>query len=197
MAVHDQEERLQAGVEGDWICVGVLAGSHGVKGDMRLKSFTADPVAIFAFTSLTKGPAGSEVFLKKIRKNKEGFIVHVDGITSPEEAQALKGVKLYVQRDRLGDAKEDEFYLADLIGLKALDEESDEVGFVRAVDNFGADDLLELVLDAPIKGLGRHVFIPFTKLLVPEVNIRDGYVSIALEAWKKTQVSERDVGGEK
>lgn len=191
-----EKAQTQAGREGDWVSLGVLLGSHGVKGHVKLKPFTEEPAAIFTFSSLYIGAGGKSVELKKIRPLKQGFVVSVSGITSPEEAKLLSGKELYVSRADFDDVAEDEFYLADLIGLKVLDEEGCEVGFVRSVENYGSDDLLELVLDEPVKGLGRNVFIPFTKLLVPEVNISSGHVSIALEAWKETQVSERDVEDE-
>ncbi|MFC3052631.1 ribosome maturation factor RimM [Kordiimonas pumila] len=193
MAATDQTERQQAGVEGDWICVGAFAGSHGVKGDVRLKSFTEDPAAIFSYTEIHKGPTGPLLRFKKLRDSKEGFIVRVEGLLTPEDAQALSGTKLYVSRAAFAEhADDDEFYLADLIGLRAIDEDGIDIGFVRAVENFGAEDLLELVLPEPIKGLGRYIYVPFRKAFVPEVALGAGTVSIAFKEWQKTQVSERD-----
>lgn len=193
------EERRQRGVEDGWICVGALAGAHGVRGDVRVRSFTEDPEAIFAFAALHKGPNGPTVSLKRLREDKEGFIARMDSVKNREEAQALKGTKLYVARDTFAaEEDEDEFYLADLIGLDARNEAGESLGIVRAVENFGAEDLLEVVLNAPLPGLGRFAFIPFRKAFVPVVNLREGFVSIAFEAWVETQVSERDeeTGGE-
>ncbi len=191
-----QEERKQAGIEDDWICVGAFAGSHGVRGDVKIKSFTEDPAAIFTFSALHNGADGPVVKLKKLRATKDGFIGHVDGISTPEEAQLLKSKRLYVPRGAFGAEDEDEFYLADLIALKAVDDSGAEIGFVKAVENFGAEDLLELVLDEPVKGLGKSVFIPFRKALVPTVDIKAGFVEIAFADWQKTQVSERDTDDE-
>ncbi len=191
--VDAEGERRQRGVENGWICVGAFAGSHGVHGDVRLKSFTDDPDAIFSYPSLHRGPNGPMVKVNRKRDSKEGFIVKVGDVSSREDAMALKGLKLYVPREALEVSDDDdEYYLADLIGLVAHDVDGTEIGFVRAVENYGADDLLELVLNTAVKGLGRHAFIPFRKVYVPEVDISGGRVMIAFAEWLKTQVSERD-----
>lgn len=187
------EERRQRGVEDGWICVGAFAGSHGVRGDTRLKSFTDVPEALFSYPSLHKGPDGPALKIKLLRSAKDGFIVRVDGVSNREDAQALKGKRLYVPREALSaEEDEDEFYLADLIGLEARDTAGTVLGLVRAVENFGAEDLLELVLKQPLKGLGRHAFIPFRKAYVPVVDIREGFVQIAFDDWVETHISERD-----
>ncbi|NVJ98068.1 MAG: 16S rRNA processing protein RimM [Alphaproteobacteria bacterium] len=186
------DERRQRGVEDGWICVAAFAGSHGVRGDARLKSFTDVPEALFAYPALHKGAGGPTLKIKLLREAKDGFIVRIDGITNREAAQALKGTKIYVSREAFEAEDEDEFYLADLIGLEARDADGYVLGLVRAVENFGAEDLLELVLKEPLKGLGRHAFIPFRKVFVPVVDIRGGFVEIAFEDWVKTQTSERD-----
>ncbi|WP_262690812.1 ribosome maturation factor RimM [Kordiimonas aestuarii] len=185
-------ERRQRGVEDGWICVGALAGAHGVRGDVRVKSFTEDPEAIFAFASLHKGANGPVIKLKRLREDKEGFIARLDSVKNREDAQALKGTGLYVARDVFAAEDEDEFYLADLIGLDALDKSGTRVGFVRAVENFGAEDLVELVLDKPLPGLGRFAFIPFRKAFVPVVDIAGGTLTIAFDDWVSIHVSERD-----
>lgn len=196
------EERRQRGVEDGWICVGAFAGSHGVRGDTRLKSFTDDPKALFSYPALHNGPDGPVLRVKLLRAAKDDFIVRVDGVMNREDAQALKGKRLYVPREALAAAADDdEYYLADLIGLEAHDTEGSVLGLVRAVENFGAEDLLELVLAKPLKGLGRHAFIPFRKAYVPVVDINGGFVEIAFDDWVETHISERDPdpeeGGEK
>lgn len=186
-----REEQRQQGVENGWICVGAFAGAHGVRGDVRLKSFTDEPDAIFAFADVHKGPGGPLVRFRKRDAVKGGYRVLVDGVSNREDADALKGVRLYVPREAFDAADEDEFYLADLIGLRAVDEAGTEIGFVRAVENFGSEDLLELVLREPVKGLGRYAFVPFRKALVPVVDITAGAVTIAFKNWLETQVSEK------
>ncbi|SDE04477.1 ribosome maturation factor RimM [Kordiimonas lacus] len=186
------EERRQRGIEDGWICVGAFAGAHGVRGDVRLKSFTDVPSALFAYPSLHKGANGPALKVKLLRDAPDGFIVRVDGVMNREDAQALKGTRLYVSREALEAEDEDEFYLADLIGLEARDASGAVLGIVRAVENFGAEDLLELVLTKPLKGLGRHAFIPFRKAYVPVVDIRGGFAEIAFDDWVETHISERD-----
>ncbi|WP_286829707.1 MULTISPECIES: ribosome maturation factor RimM [Kordiimonas] len=186
------EEHRQRGIEDGWICVGAFAGAHGVRGDVRLKSFTDVPNALFAYPSLHKGANGPALKVKLLRDAPDGFIVRVDGVMNREDAQALKGTRLYVSREALEAEDEDEFYLADLIGLEARDASGAVLGIVRAVENFGAEDLLELVLTKPLKGLGRHAFIPFRKAYVPVVDIRGGFVEIAFDDWVETHISERD-----
>ena len=184
----ETDERRRRGVlaadDGDWLQVARFAGPHGVRGDVRLVSFTEDPKAVFSYGDLRDGPGGAPVALRRLRAVKDDFIVHIDGVDSREAATALKGRGLYVARAALeAAADEDEFYLADLIGLAAVDAEGLRVGHVRAVDNFGAGDLIELVLDIPVKGLGRYAFIPFTKVLVPDVDIAGGRVTVDMAAW--------------
>lgn len=190
-----EKERAHAGVEGDWIKVGSIGAPHGVRGDMRLKSFTENPADIFAFDDLRIGAGGDSVALKKVRKTKDGFVVHIGGVNSPEEASALKTKGLYVSRDAFDDADEDEFFLADLIGLAAHDLDGNEIGTVATLDNFGAEDLLEIVLHKPVKGLGRNIFVPFRKALVPTINLAEGVLVIDFATWQATQTSERDVEG--
>jgi 16S rRNA processing protein RimM len=188
-----QNERAQAGVEGEWICVGALGAPHGVRGDMRLKSFTEQPAAIFKFVDIRLGADGAAVALVKKGKAKDGFIIHITGIDTPEDASNMKTKQLYVSRENFGAAAEDEFYLADLIGLRAHDLAGTEIGVVSSFDNFGAEDLLELVLHEAVKGLGRHIFVPFRKSLVPTIDLDAGIAVIDFAGWQATQTSERDM----
>jgi len=191
---HGQKERTQAGVEGGWVQVGSLGSAHGVKGDMRLKSFTENPAAIFKFNDLRLGADGKAIVLAKKGKSKDGFIIHIDGVNSPEEASGLKTKGLYAPREAFNTINEDEFFLADLIGLKARDLSGAEIGIVTTLDNFGAEDLLEVVLHEPVKDLGRNIFIPFRKTLVPTIQVSEGVVVVDFAAWQATQTSERDIG---
>ena len=188
-----EKERAHAGVEGEWVKVGSLGAPHGVRGDVRLKSFTEKPASIFDFSDIRLGADGKAVKLKKVRKTKDSFVVHIDGINNPEEAGAVKAKGLYVAREVFDDAGEDEFFLADLIGLQAVDTDGTQIGIVATLDNFGAEDLLEVVLDKPVKGLGRHIFVPFRKALVPDINLAEGFAVVDFAAWQAAQMSERDV----
>lgn len=182
-----QANRDSVGVDGDWICVGAFGAPHGVRGDVRLKSFTDDPNAIFKYGALHRGPNGPTISVKKKRSIKDGFVVQVDGYGSPEQVAELRSQKLYVAREALTEPEEDEFYLADLIGLKAVDTDGKSLGTVHAVENFGADDLIEVRLNEPQKGFGRFVLIPFTLVLVPDVDIAAACITIDFQRWRDTQ----------
>ena len=179
------------GAESDWVLVGSLGAPHGVRGDMRLKSFTENPASLFKFADLRLGADGKPVSLTKKGKSKDGFIVHIDGVDTPEAVSALTGRELFVHRDALAPAGDDEYYLADLIGLEARDESGDKIGVVDAVENFGSEDLIELILDEPVKGLGRYAFIPFRKQLVTAVDIKGGFLIVAFTLWQETQVGKQ------
>lgn len=172
----------------DWVCVGKLAGAHGVRGDVRLKSFTADPAAIAGFSRLCQGPDGAPITLSALRPVKGGFAARLAGIATREAAQALAGTELYVPRDDLPEPGADEYYLADLESLTAVDQSGNAIGQVKGVRNFGAGDVIELALDAPVAGYGKSVLMPFEAAFVPDVDLAQGKVVIALDAWLDGQV---------
>ncbi len=151
----------------DRICVGAIAGSFGVRGEVRLKSFCADPEAIASYGPLSdeKGETSWEVKLS--RPVKTGFAAKLSGVANKEAADALKGTRLYAPRERLPDLPDDEFYHTDLIGLLVYDTGGVEVGRVKAVLNHGAGDLLEITA----KGHSEPVLLPFTLATVPTVDM--------------------------
>lgn len=152
------------------VCVAAVAGSFGVRGEVRLKSFTADPEAMARYGAVETEDASASYDIKLTRPVKGGFAARLSGIGTKEQADALKGTRLYVARDKLPDPDEDEFYHADLIGLAVHDTGGALVGHVKAVLNHGASDLLELRLpDGP-----KTVLLPFTKAIVPTVDLKAG-----------------------
>lgn len=172
----------------DWVCVGMFSGAHGVRGDVRLKSFTDDPSDILSFDAIHRGAGGQPVSFKKRKAIKGGYAVAVDGVTDCDTAEAMQGIKLYVPREVFDDLEEDEFYLADLIGLEAVDTDAEPVGQIRTVENYGSDDLLEIALYTPVKGIGKLALIPFRKEWVPVVGIAAGRVVVSFSDWVDTQV---------
>lgn len=158
----------------DLILVGRIGAAHGIRGEVRLAAFTADPMAIAGYGPLiTK--AGGTLAIVSARAHKAGLVARFEGVADRNAAEALAGTELYIPRDRLpppGD--EDEFYHADLVGLLARDPTGAPLGTVVAVQNYGAGDLIELREPS-----GRTVLYPFTRTVVPEVDIPGGFVVVA------------------
>jgi len=151
----------------DLICVGAIAGSFGVKGDVRLKSFCADPAAIADYAPLSLGDGTRSFDVALTGTIKTGFTARLSGVTNKEQADALRGLRLYAPRDRLPSLPADEYYHADLIGLAVHDTGGALIGTVQAVLNHGATDLLEIKRT----GVGETVLLPFTLEAVPTVDL--------------------------
>lgn len=152
------------------IIVGQIAGAFGVRGDVRLKSFCADPEDIVTYAPLTD-PAG-QVFDQIVVTGaaKGALVVRISGIRTKEQADALKGTEVLAERTRLPNLPDDEFYHADLIGLSVLDTGGTALGRVKAVHDHGAGDLLEVA----VPGATSTVLLPFTKAAVPTVDLTAG-----------------------
>lgn len=161
----------------DRICVGAIAGSFGVQGEVRLKSFCADPEAIAAYGPLWTEDGTRSFTVKLTRANVSGGLgVRLSGVLTKEQADAMKGTQLFADRDRLPSLPDDEFYHADLIGLTAQDTGGAVLGTVRAVHNHGAGDLLEIL--GP--GMKAALLIPFTLAVVPTVDLSAGRIVVDL-----------------
>lgn len=154
--------------------LGHIQSAQGLKGQVRVHSDTEDPADICTYSPLWDAKGERQFTLHFVRMHKESVICMIDGISNRTEAEALKGMALCVARDKLPDAEDDEFYHADLLGLKVQDLTGHIIGEIRAVQNFGAGDLLDVQLDKNRVS----VYVPFTQEIVPEVNIKDGYVRI-------------------
>jgi 16S rRNA processing protein RimM len=151
------------------VCLGVVGAPHGVRGAVRIKSFTAEPAAIAGYGAL-EDESGARQFTLKFVGPAKGYgmiVAKVSGVSDRDRAEALRGLRLYAPRAMLpaiGD--EDEFYHADLVGLAALLEDGTRLGAVIAVHDFGAGDMLEIARDA-----GQPVLVPFTRAVVPVVDL--------------------------
>jgi 16S rRNA processing protein RimM len=148
------------------ICVGVIGAPRGVKGEVRVKSFTAEPEAVAGYGPLTDESGRREFRLRLLDRQGDMLVARIEGVGDRDAAEALKGVRLYVARSALPPPGADEFYEADLIGLTVQGIDGTALGTVRSVENFGAGPLLEIVL-----GDGRPVLVPFTLAVVPVVDI--------------------------
>jgi 16S rRNA processing protein RimM len=157
------------------VCLGQIGAAHGVRGEVRLRSFTSDPQAIAGY-----GPLETEdgrIFeIEAIRPAKDHFVARLSGVCDRNAAEQLSKVKLYVPRERLPEPEEpDEFYHADLIGLAVLDPAGQSLGTVIAVHNFGAGDLIEVQPDTG----GKTELIPFDEAHVPVVDVPAGRIVIS------------------
>ncbi|KJZ20753.1 ribosome maturation factor RimM [Loktanella sp. S4079] len=149
------------------VIVGSLGGSFGVKGEVRLKSFCTEPEAIADYTPLYTESGRSFAQMVLTGQLKNGFTARIDGITTKEEADALRNTPLYADRDAMPSLPDDEFYYADLIGLTVLDAGGATLGTVRNVMDHGAGDLLEIAVPAQ----SDTVLLPFTKANAPTVDL--------------------------
>ncbi|EJW09915.1 16S rRNA processing protein RimM [Rhodovulum sp. PH10] len=152
------------------VCVARIGAPHGVRGEMRLWSFTADPAAVKDYGPL-HARDGRVFEIESLRPAKDCLVARLKGVGDRDAAEALKNLDLFVAREKLAAPEEDEFYHADLIGLAAVDTAGQPLGTVIAVQNFGAGDILEI---APSRG--RTFLAPFTKAMVPEVDVSGGRV---------------------
>ena len=157
------------------IVMGVITAAHGVRGEVKIKSFTAKAEDIAAYGPLYLDDGERTLTITRLRPAKKLLIARIEGITDRNAAEALKGRRLTLPRERLPEPEEeDEFYHEDLVGLAVFDPAGERVGTVVAVQNFGAGDLLEI---RPENG-GPTFYQPFTRRDVPEVDIAAGRVVI-------------------
>ncbi len=157
------------------VCLGQIGAAHGVRGEVRLRSFTADPEAIAGYGPL-ETEDGRVVEIKALRPAKDHFVATLSGVADRNAAEKLANTKLYVPRERLPEPEEaDEFYHADLIGLAVVDRGGTQLGTVIAVHNFGAGDLIEVQQAAG----GATQMLPFDAATVPVVDIAAGRIVVA------------------
>ena len=159
----------------DLVLVGVFGAAHGVRGEIRLKSFTQDPAAIGDYGPL-QVKDGRNFSLSGLRHIKDDmFVAQVEGIKDRNAAESLTNLELFVPRAQLPAPEEDEFYYSDLIGLRAEDEAGQLLGHVKSVENYGAGDIIEIAPET-----GETVLLPFTRAVVPVVDLVRGRIVIVL-----------------
>jgi 16S rRNA processing protein RimM len=157
------------------VCVGEIRGAFGVRGEARIASFTSDPEALFAYGPLLDETGAPRLTVTSWRPIKDGFAARAKEIATREDAEAMRGRKLYAGRAALPDPGEDEFYLTDLAGLAVRHVDGRAFGRVRAAVNFGGGDLLEIVGTPGVKG---EWYLPFTRDFVPDVDLAAQSVTI-------------------
>jgi 16S rRNA processing protein RimM len=157
------------------VALGVITGAHGIKGEVVLRSYTAEPEAITRYGPL-QTTNGETIEVVRLRPRKDGFIAALKHVTDRNRAEELRGSELFIARDKLPAPANDEVYLEDLIGLDAVTASGAALGKIIRVANFGAGDLIEL----EIPGLKDTVLVPFVPSYVPEVDIENGRAVIDL-----------------
>ena len=165
------------------VLLGEVRGVHGVRGDVLVKSYTAEPTKLVAYGALENQKGERLPKMRVVRQTERGIIGHFEGVDDRTQALTYKGTELWIARERLPPPKEDEFYHADLVGLSAVTPDGVTVGRVLGVANFGAGDLLEIVLE----GSTATEFFPFTNAVVPHVDLAIGTLTLI-----KPVVSEDD-----
>ena len=160
------------------ILVGQVAGAFGVRGELRITAYTDDPLSLLHFSPLKREDGSTALTLTGGRAAKGALIARAGEAETREQAQALRGLRLYIERAALPEPEDDEFYLADLIGLAVRSPSGAVIGRVRSARNFGAGDLLEI---EPADG-GPTWWAPFTKAAVPELRLAEGLIVVARPA---------------
>jgi 16S rRNA processing protein RimM len=170
------------------ILLGEIVAAHGIRGEVGIKTYTAEPEAIGDYGRLSDESGKRHFEITGLKMTAKGIVARLMGVTDRNGAEALKGVGLYVTRDVLPTSAETkgEYYHADLIGLAAVAPDGSTLGTIVAVGNFGAGDLLEIKLH----GLSTTEFIPFTDACVPTIDIASGCVTVVMP-----EMIEEDVPG--
>ena len=157
------------------VCVARIGAAHGVRGAVRLWTFTEDPLAVKDYGPLMTKDGARQFEVTHLREAKDQLVVTLKGVATRDDAERLNGLELYVPRDRLPDTDDGEYYHTDLIGLAAVTTAEQPLGKVIAIHNFGAGDIIEI---APPQGA--TMLLPFTNAVVPTVDLDGGRVVIDL-----------------
>jgi 16S rRNA processing protein RimM len=157
------------------ICVARIGAAHGVRGAVKLWTFTEDPLAVQRYGPLSTKDGARQFEVTHAREAKDHLVATLKGVTTREDAERLNGLELYVAREKLPATDDDEYYHADLIGLAAVTTADQPLGRVIAIHNFGAGNIIEI---APLQG--STLLLPFTNAVVPSVDLAAGRVVIEL-----------------
>ncbi|MBI3701533.1 MAG: ribosome maturation factor RimM [Afipia sp.] len=155
------------------ICVAKIGAAHGVRGEVKLWPFTEDPLAVLHYGPLATKDGARQFEVSRARMAKHHLVAALKGVTTREDAERINGIELYVSREKFPATEANEYYHADLIGLRAMDVEGQAIGNVLAIHNFGAGDIVEI---APEKG--PTLLLPFTDAVVPTVDIAAGHIVV-------------------
>jgi 16S rRNA processing protein RimM len=157
------------------ICVARIGAAHGVRGAVKLWTFTEDPFAVKDYGPLSTKDGARQFEVTSAREARDHLVATFKGVTTRDEAERLNGIELYIPREKLPATENDEYYHADLIGLAAVTTANEPLGRVVAIHNFGAGDIIEIAPPA-----GATILLPFSNAVVPTVDIPGGRVVIEL-----------------
>lgn len=157
------------------ICLGAVVGVHGIRGEVKVKAFTEDERSLAKYGVVRNEDGTREFDLKIVGRSKELLRVKIKGVEDRNTAETLIGTGFYIERSRLPEPEEDEFYHADLIGLEARGADGERIGTVNALYNFGAGDLIELkTADGSLE------MLPFTRQYVPTIDVKNGFIIVEM-----------------
>jgi len=160
------------------VLLGEIVSAHGIKGEVVIRTYTAEPAAIASYGPLHDEAGDREIRVIAVRAGPKGLIARIANVDDRTAAEGLRGTRLHVDRSRLPPAEDDSYYVVDLVGLRAQDASGQDIGRVAAVHNFGAGDILELSLH----GRTTTELLPFTAAYVPTVDVKAGIVVVQLPA---------------
>ena len=163
------------GISRDQVLVGVIVGAHGIKGEVKLKSFTSEPGSIGRYGPL-QSSSGQSFEITKLKAARDDFIASLKSVNDRNEAETLKGVELFVAREKLPKLKIHETYAHDLMGVDVILENGSRLGKLVGMPNYGAGDLLEVA----IEGNSETVLIPFTNAFVPQTDFAGRKIVVVL-----------------
>ena len=172
----------------DKILMGTISGPHGVRGLVKVRSYTENPKDIFSYGKLYDETFAREFCLTFKVSGKDFFLAAVKGCENRNQAEELKGVKLYIKKESLPELEKETFWHNDLIGMEVKDSADKSYGKVVAVYNFGAGDILDVKTDS-----AKSVMIPFTKNDVPLVNVDEKYLVVSGGEWFSSEKEDKDV----
>ncbi len=162
----------------DRICIARIGAPHGVRGEMKLWSFTQDPADVATYGPLHTEDGKRQFDIETMRAAKDHFVVRLKGVADRDAAEKLRNIELFIDRALLPPAEDGAYYHADLIGLSAVTPDGVAIGTVSAMLNFGAGDLVEIKSNAG----GEPMLLPFTAATVPEIDIAGGKMVVVLPA---------------
>lgn len=162
------------GDNADRVLLGEIGAAQGLKGEVRLRSYTETPTDIAAYGPLQDETGGKQIEIERVRVTPKALIARIKGVTTREAAEALNRTKLFIPRARFPEQAVEEWYVADLVGLEAVNAEGAPLGTVAAVNNYGASDIVEIAL---IEG-GPNLLVAFTDATVPKIDIARGRIVV-------------------